>query len=121
MAAWVLLLSAHAEIRVKNGETVVFLGDSITKLGWDKPTGYIHLVVEGLAANGITVEAVPAGMSGNASNNMLARLDRDVFSKSPQWVTLNCGVNDILQGAKGNELEPYEKNITSWIAPPRPK
>lgn len=124
----------HAEIAVKSGEKIAFLGDSITQGGWGNPAGYVRLVMAGLAANGVNAEPVPAGISGHKSNQMLARLEKDVLSKKPQWMTLSCGVNDVWHGAKGVPLddaqaaagqyehkpgEPdrgtYTKNITAII------
>jgi lysophospholipase L1-like esterase len=127
-------LSAHADIAVKSGEKIAFLGDSITQGGWSNPAGYVRLVIAGLEANGVKAEPVPAGISGHKSNQMLARLEKDVLSKKPQWMTLSCGVNDVWHGANGiplndaaaaagtftsrpNEPEKgtYEKNITQII------
>ena len=127
-------LSAQADIAVKSGEKIAFLGDSITQGGWSNPAGYVRLVIAGLEANGVRAEPVPAGISGHKSNQMLARLEKDVLSKKPQWMTLSCGVNDVWHGANGiplndaaaaagtftsrpNEPEKgtYEKNITQII------
>ena len=125
--------SATAEIAVKSGEKIAFLGDSITQGGWDSPLGYVRLVMAGLAANGVNAEPVPAGIGGHKSNDMLARLERDVLSKKPQWMTLSCGVNDVWHGKKGvplndaaaavegaydekvGERGTYEKNITQIV------
>ncbi len=115
LAFTLISTSAFADILVKTGEKVAFLGDSITQAGWGSPKGYVHLVVNGLAANGVTVTPVPAGISGHKSNDMLARLDRDVISKKPDWMTLSCGVNDVWHGAKGVNLEDYKKNITAIL------
>jgi lysophospholipase L1-like esterase len=97
--------AASAEIAVKSGEKIAFLGDSITQGGWGNPVGYVRLVMAGLEANGIKAEAVPAGISGHKSDNMLARLDRDVIAKKPQWMTLSCGVNDVWHGKNGVALD----------------
>ena len=67
--------------------------------------GYVRLVMAGLEANGVKAEAVPAGISGHKSDNMLARLERDVISKKPQWMTLSCGVNDVWHGKNGVALD----------------
>ena len=125
--------SAVAEIAVKSGEKIAFLGDSITQGGWDSPLGYVRLVMAGLAANGVNAEPVPAGIGGHKSNDMLARLERDVLSKKPQLMTLSCGVNDVWHGKKGvplndaaaavegaydekvGERGTYEKNITQIV------
>jgi lysophospholipase L1-like esterase len=123
---------AAAEILVKSGDKIAFLGDSITQEGWNRANGYVRLVVAGLKANGVEVEAVPAGISGHKSDQMLARLERDVLSKKPQWMTLSCGVNDVWHGARGVPLDEamaaggnydanvaqrgtYQKNITEII------
>ena len=131
-AAFSLPNVATAEIAVKSGEKIAFLGDSITAGGWGSPAGYVRLVIAGLEANGIKAEPVPAGISGHKSDQMLARLDKDVLSKKPQWMTLSCGVNDVWHGPRGVPLDDamaksgtyddkvasrgtYQKNITAII------
>lgn len=124
---------ASAEIAVKSGDKIAFLGDSITAGGWGNPAGYVRLVIAGLEANGIKAEPVPAGISGHKSDQMLARLEKDVLSKKPQWMTLSCGVNDVWHGKRGVPLDDaaaakpgeydekvaergtYKKNITAII------
>lgn len=123
---------ASAEIAVKSGDKIAFLGDSITQGGWSNPAGYVKLVIAGLEANGIKAKPVPAGISGHKSDQMLARLDKDVLSKKPQWMTLSCGVNDVWHGPRGVPLDDamakagtyddkvvtrgtYKKNITAII------
>lgn len=133
LAASFSLATASAEILVKNGDKIAFLGDSITQGGWSNPKGYVRLVIAGLEANGVKAEPVPAGISGHKSDQMLARLEKDVLSKKPQWMTLSCGVNDVWHGKKGVPLDDaaaakkedfdenvekrgtYKKNITSIV------
>lgn len=110
------LQSATAEIAVKSGDKIAFLGDSITHGGWSRPTGYVRLVMSGLEANGVKAEAVPAGIGGHKSNDMLGRLERDVISKKPQWMTLSCGVNDVWHGKNGVALD--EAALTGGIYGP---
>jgi lysophospholipase L1-like esterase len=105
---------AVAELPVKDGQKIAFLGDSITQ-GGVRPHGYVTLVMKGLEANGVKATAVPAGISGHKSNDMLARLDRDVLSKKPDWMTLSCGVNDVWHGARGVPLDQYKVNITKIV------
>lgn len=117
----VLLLLActllSAQIAVKNGEKIAFLGDSITALGARKAPymGYLHLVIDGLNRSGIKASMVPAGISGHKSNQMLARVDKDVIGKKPQWMLLSCGVNDVWHGKRGVALPDYKKNITAIV------
>jgi len=103
-----------AEVVVKEGQKIAFLGDSITAAG-ARPDGYVKLVIRGLEANGIKTTAVPAGISGHKSNQMLARLERDVLAKKPDWMTLSCGVNDVWHGARGVPLDQYQENITKIV------
>lgn len=102
---------------VQTGNSIAFLGDSITQYGAQSPGGYVQLVRSGLAANGIDVSIIPAGVSGHKSNQMLERLDASVLSKKPTWMTLSCGVNDVWhsKSGKGVELEDYKKNITEIV------
>ena len=112
-----LLAFAHtatAEIAVKSGEKIAFLGDSITAGGWSNPAGYVRLVIAGLAANGVNAEPVPAGVSGHKSNQMLERLERDVLSKKPQWMTLSCGVNDVWHGEFGVPLDDAQAAASTY-------
>jgi lysophospholipase L1-like esterase len=126
------LSTASAEILVKSGDKIAFLGDSITQGGWSNAAGYVRLVMAGLEANGVKAEAIPVGISGNKSNDMLGRLERDVLSKKPQWMTLSCGVNDVWHGKRGVPLDDamaasgsydegvarrgtYEKNIGNIV------
>jgi lysophospholipase L1-like esterase len=109
--------TASAEILVKSGDKVAFLGDSITQGGWSNPVGYVRLVMAGLEANGVKAEAVPAGISGHKSNDMLARLEKDVISKKPQWMTLSCGVNDVWHGKRGVPLDDAMATSGTYDAP----
>ncbi|MBI5685389.1 MAG: hypothetical protein HZC54_09915 [Verrucomicrobia bacterium] len=94
-----------ADITIKSGQKLAFLGDSITAAGWGNPGGYSKLVITGLEANGVKVEGFGAGIGGHKSNQMLERLDRDVLNKKPYWMTLSCGVNDVWHGDKGVPLD----------------
>lgn len=107
---------AHAQsIEVQDGQTIAFLGDSITQFGANNGCGYVRLVSIGLQANGIQTKRIPAGISGHKSNQMLERLEKDVLSKKPDWMTLSCGVNDVWHGPRGVKLEDYKKNITEIV------
>ncbi|MFZ2654358.1 MAG: GDSL-type esterase/lipase family protein, partial [Victivallales bacterium] len=103
------------EIIIKSGDKLAFLGDSITQFGANTPGGYVKLVISGLDANGIKAEPVFAGISGHKSNDMLARVDKDVLSRKPNVMTLSCGVNDVWHGANGVTLDKYKENITAIV------
>lgn len=102
----------NAEVCVKNGETIAFMGDSITQQGNTSASGYVNLVMKGLDIAGVKAKKIPAGVSGNKSNNMLDRLDKAVIARKPQWMTFSCGVNDVWHGDKGIPLDQYKVNVT---------
>ena len=90
LACMAAAISASAEILIGNGDRIAFLGDSITANG-NRPAGYVNMVMKGLEVAGVKAEKVPAGVSGHKSNEMLARLDKDVISKNVKWMTFrNC-------------------------------
>jgi lysophospholipase L1-like esterase len=106
---------SQAQPLVKDGQTIAFMGDSITWAGNDTPVGYVRLVTSGLASNGIKITPIPSGIPGQTSRDMLRRLDQDILSKKPDWMTLSCGVNDVWHGDKGVPLDEYKRNITQLV------
>jgi len=102
------------KFKLKDGETIVFLGDSITQMG-AAPEGYVTLFKIFCAVNGYDVKVINAGISGHTSRDMLKRLERDVLSHKPDWVSISCGVNDVWHGEKGVPLPEYKKNMTEIV------
>jgi len=102
---------ANAEICIKNGDAIAFMGDSITAQGNRNPAGYVNLVMKGLKICGVSAKKIPAGIGGHKSVQMNERLDRDVISRKPQWMTFSCGVNDVWHDRKGTGV-PLEKYKT---------
>ena len=106
--------TAWSEVVVKDGETIVFLGDSITERGVDNSRGYVNLVMKGLELAGVRAKMLPVGVSNDRSGEMVARLDRDILKRKDgrrgQWLFVSCGVNDV-----GNQkpLDEYRKNMTA--------
>ena len=100
----------------KNGQTVAFVGDSITRDGLATIGGYGSLVIRSLEANGIAVKPIKAGNGGECSIHMLARID-SIIAQKPDWVSLSCGVNDVgFSPQKANvSLEDYKKATSSLV------
>ena len=106
-----IAFAASAEVPVKTGDVIAFLGDSITAQGNHYRVGYITLVVDELKPAGVEVKSICAGIPGNWSNHMLARFDKVVIEKKPTWMTLSCGVNDV-----GHvPLEAFKTNIMALV------
>ncbi|MBQ6329235.1 MAG: hypothetical protein IJI35_09505, partial [Kiritimatiellae bacterium] len=94
LAAAVALVANGGQKVIKNGDTLVFMGDSITQFGKDTVDGYLRLVVQGLAANNINVTWYGVGISGQTAVQMKNRFQNDVVAKSPNVCTIFAGVND---------------------------
>jgi len=108
-------MSGAADLCVRDGDTVAFLGDSITQFG-NYPAGYVNMVMKGLEVLGVRdAKKIPAGISGHKSNDMLQRVDRDCLSKKPTFMTLSCGVNDVWHGPRGVKLPEYKANIAAIL------
>ena len=115
VAATFSFSAAYAgEIQIKDGQTIGFLGDSITAAG-ARSGGYCNLFIQALEAEGITATPIYKGIGGHKSNQMLERVDRDILQHKPDWMTLSCGVNDVWHGKNGVKLEDYKKNMTAIV------
>ena len=97
----------------KDGDTIAFLGDSITQAGAD-PSGYITLFEKTITNLGIEHYTMyKKGRGGDTSKQMLERVDADVIAVKPTWTTFSCGVNDICYAARRQTLEQYQANVTA--------
>ena len=107
------VMMLHADICIKKGDKIAFMGDSITQGGNATPVGYVNLVMSGLKMFGVKdAVKIPAGISGHKSVQMHGRLERDVLSKKPQWMTFSCGVNDVWHGKSGVPLDKYKELVS---------
>jgi len=105
--------SARADLAVENGARILFLGDSITRFGM-QPMGWVSLVIAGLRTAGVEAQAIGAGIPGDKSNDMLARLPA-LLRRKPSWLLLSCGVNDVYFGERGVPLEAFRSNVTQIV------
>ena len=92
---------------LKNGEKIVFAGDSVTDDGRARPigegnaqklgNGYVRLIDCFLNVDcpEQLFHLVNMGISGNTSRDLLARWDTDINALSPDWVILCIGFNDV--------------------------
>jgi lysophospholipase L1-like esterase len=89
-----LVCSARAGL-FKDGETVCFLGDSITHGGRFHSYIYDYYLTRFPAR---TVRFVNAGVSGDSAGGALGRLADDVVAKRPTAVAVMFGMNDVGRG-----------------------
>src|SRR5437868_5950746 len=87
-----LLQESHAEFALKDGDTVVFLGDSITA-----GRGYTQMIENYtlLRFPQRHVQFFNAGKGGETAFGAISRLNSDVFVHKPTVVTVAYGINDI--------------------------
>jgi len=98
------------------GNRVVYLGDSITQASWQNSSGtqgssfplYAQMI-----SGGRVLTARNAGVSGERSDQMLARFDTDVTPYAPNAVMLTAGRNDINQGVT---LATFKVNVLAIMA-----
>ncbi|MCX7825706.1 MAG: GDSL-type esterase/lipase family protein [Verrucomicrobiae bacterium] len=81
-----------SEFAIKDGDTVVFLGDSITAA---RTYGKIIENYTLLRFPDRRVSFYNAGKGGDTARGCLERLDRDVFRRGATLVTVAVGMNDI--------------------------
>lgn len=109
MTPWLLVaLAAAPAPLLKDGDRVVFFGDSITtQHTW---TRYVEAYVK-LRRPEWAVTFINAGVGGNTAADGLARLDVDVLAQQPTLVLVNFGMNDAGFPA-GTDGAAFEKNLT---------
>lgn len=118
--AWFSLQSTTimAADPVKEGERIVFFGDSITQAG-DRPGGYVQLVRETIQQQlpEKDIKVIGAGISGHKVPDLQKRLERDVLSKNPTKVVIYIGINDVWHSLRnrGTEKPAFEAGLQSLI------
>ena len=85
---------------LKKGDTLIFLGDSITEGGTGNPKGYVRLIKAKLEKEyaGLGVKVIGAGVGGNVVPDLQRRLEKDVLALKPTIVVVYIGINDVWRG-----------------------
>jgi lysophospholipase L1-like esterase len=112
--------AATAQESLKNGDRIVFLGDSITQAGAG-PKGYVTLVRKAIAEKhpDLEFEVIGAGISGNKVPDLQRRIEKDVIARKPTLVVIYIGINDVWHGekdpSKGTSKEAFEAGLKEVI------
>jgi lysophospholipase L1-like esterase len=127
LAVAILFLSTPAgfaddagKIKLKKGDRIVFLGDSITKGGSGKD-GYITVIKNTLddRYKDLGIEVFNAGISGNKVPDLQGRVEKDVIGKKPTIVFIYIGINDVWHGerdpSKGTTKDKFEAGLKEVI------
>jgi len=110
--------TASTELRIKPGDAVAFMGDSITAAG-----GYIRLAAGVLQAKYPALKLPPfvnAGINGQRAEAMEPRFVGSMqLSNKIAWAFINVGVNDVGQRLnaphKPATLAAYKANVTKMV------
>ncbi len=118
----------------ENYDRIVFAGDSVTDMGSAQPVGeglfenvgrsYVR-VLENMFATyypEVFLRVTNSGISGDTSRDLLARFDRDVVDRNPDWVSICIGINDVWRQFDSPAIldshvlpDKYEKNVEEMI------
>jgi lysophospholipase L1-like esterase len=96
---------ACADFALRDGDTVVFLGDSITAA---RQYGKIIEDYTLLRFPARKIRFINAGKGGETMKGSLARLDADVFAQGATVLTVAYGINDIGWGTKADDAHKRE-------------
>jgi lysophospholipase L1-like esterase len=89
-------------IKVKHGQTLLFIGDSITDCGRRAPepplgNGYVKLFADlvRMREPAKRVAIVNEGIGGNTVLDLQERWEDDVMRRRPDWLSVKIGINDL--------------------------
>ena len=90
------------EVCIQNGQTILFIGDSITDCGRRGDAaplgnGYVRLFSELMTAHypERDISHVNTGIGGNRITNLKARWEEDALAHNPDWLSIKIGINDL--------------------------
>lgn len=100
-------------IEIKQDQTIVFIGDSITDAGRFEPAykpfgyGYVHFVAYRLLAKypNYNLSIINTGISGDTIRDLDYRWERDCLNHKPDILSVLIGINDVFRGYTGQPDE----------------
>lgn len=115
------------EFQLKDGQRVVFIGDSITDSGRREPmpplgTGYVKYIRHLITASrpGMDLTIFNRGVGGHVAKQLLDRWEDDVIALKPDWVSVLIGINDCCRftwNRDNDEVSPegYETHLQTCL------
>jgi len=104
-------------IKVKSGETIIFIGDSITDCGRrdiERPlgNGYVKFFSDILSIRepGKKINIINKGIDGDIVTGLRDRWSDDVICNKPDWLSIKIGINDL-----HGHLQQKENGVTPEI------
>ena len=114
-------------LKIKNGETVLFIGDSITDCGRRDVApplgnGYVKLFADLalMREPAKKIEIINKGIGGDRVTGLQQRWTDDALRHRPDWLSVKIGIND-LHSALGDDPngvtpEVYEQNYDEILS-----
>ncbi|MCX7799722.1 MAG: SGNH/GDSL hydrolase family protein [Fimbriimonadales bacterium] len=98
-------------MKLQNGQTVLFQGDSITDCGRDRNDpaslgfGYAMMVGAWVGAShpDLGIRFLNRGISGDRVKDLEARWERDAIELRPDWLSILIGINDVWRRYDAND------------------
>ncbi len=89
-------------MKIKRGESILFIGDSITDCGrrtTERPlgNGYVKLFADLLIIreSGREITIINKGIGGDIVTGLRNRWNDDVLRNKPDWISIKIGINDL--------------------------
>jgi acyl-CoA thioesterase-1 len=98
----------------------LFIGDSITDAGrnrsepLDLGDGYVRLISEELARNGVATSVLNRGLGGDRVRDVRSRWSLDVLPEHPAVLTVYVGINDTWRRYDNNDTTSIEDFLTDY-------
>jgi lysophospholipase L1-like esterase len=102
-------------VKLKSGDRLLFIGDSVTDCGRVRPIGsgsrlalgdgYVAEVDSVLATSGEGpgIQITNMGIGGNTVRDLAGRWATDVTALNPDWLSLMIGINDVWRQFDGKD------------------
>ncbi|MDY7010403.1 MAG: SGNH/GDSL hydrolase family protein [Planctomycetota bacterium] len=110
-------MSDNCKVAIQNGQTVVFIGDSLTDCGRREEAaplgaGYVSMVVTLMTVRypQRKIRFINEGIGGDTTVGLRDRWDDDVIAHKPDWLSVLVGINDLHRMLR-NDPEPVPPDI----------
>lgn len=124
------MTSSPARNGLRRGDTVLFIGDSITDAGRDRNDpadlgrGYAHLTAALLGASrpDLGLSFLNRGIGGDTSSMVLARWSADAIDLGPTVVSIMVGINDTwrrFDSGSATSTASYELSLRAMLSSAR--
>ena len=97
------------ELCIESGQTILFIGDSITDCGRRGDAaplghGYVRFFSELVTAYypERDLRYINTGIGGNRITNLKARWEEDALAHKPDWLSIKIGINDLHSHLSGD-------------------